>query len=438
MSLGPQGNNEFKFFAYKFDEASKTLELTYDFNDHPSFTEKYKFDFDFVEYDKKVLYRAFDVLFLVAGVSYYKAFYNTHLGRPALIDTQNIEIDERLANFLNKTYQKGLGEYFYINNFDPQSEIAFPVTVDQPLQPLSISDSEGLLVGLGGGKDSLVSVELLRDQPKVATWSLNHREQLEPLVQATGLPHLWVEREWDQQLLTLNEQGAPNGHIPISAIFACVGVIVAILAGYKYAVVSNESSASDPTLEYQGVPINHQYSKSLEFERDFQSLLQHLFGESLGYFSLLRPFTELRIAELFAQIGFEKYQGVFSSCNRAFRNGEHHLFWCGECPKCAFVFLVLTPFVPREKLEQLWGGKNLLLDPSLEATYRQLLGIEGDKPLDCVGEVKESRAAMRLAQSKYPELDKYNFELPDDYDFRAWSPDSLTDEVRTLMHQKLD
>jgi hypothetical protein len=251
------------------------------------------------------------------------------------------------------------------------------------------------------------------------------------------LPHFWVAREWDQQLRQLNKQDALNGHIPISAIFSCVGMIVSILAGYRDAVVSNESSASEPTLRYRDTDINHQYSKSLEYEQDFQACLRVLFGDSLRYYSFLRPLSELRIAELFAKSGFVKYQEVFSSCNRAYTHGQHHMFWCGECPKCAFVFLVLSPFVERQPLEALWKGKNLLLDPELETIYRQLLGIEGDKPLDCVGEIKEARAAMRLAQKIYPELDKYIFEIPDSYDFRAWSNHSMPDEIFFILKNKV-
>jgi hypothetical protein len=185
------------------------------------------------------------------------------------------------------------------------------------------------------------------------------------------------------------------------------------------------------------VDINHQYSKSLEYEQDFQACLRHLFGDSLRYYSFLRPFSELRIAELFARLGFDKYSGVFSSCNRAYRHGEHQMFWCGECAKCAFMCLILTPFVEPSVLLGIWGGKNLLLEPPLEDTYRQLLGIEGDKPLDCVGEVKEARAAMRLAQKLYPELDKYEFDLPPDYDFRAWSKHSMPNEAYSILKSQV-
>jgi hypothetical protein len=154
------------------------------------------------------------------------------------------------------------------------------------------------------------------------------------------------------------------------------------------------------------------------------------------YYSLLRPFSELHISELFAKIGFEKYKDVFSSCNRAFVHTSNHMSWCGECPKCAFVFLALTPFIERQKLEELWGGKNLLLDPKLEPTYRRLLGIEGDKPLDCVGDVKESRSAMREAFKIYPELEqKYHFEIPENYDYRAIASHEIPPEIAALLQK---
>lgn len=420
---------QFIFDSYHFDSAKKQLVLRYGLDDKLSFTEIYGFEFDFVKHDEAVLDRVLQLLFFVAGVSYYKTYL------PPEIVVKAGRIDHALADFLAKTYQRGLGEFWYVNQLDPDTPVDFPAN-DPGLQPLEPAVEAGQLVGLGGGKDSLVTVELLRDQPRVATWSLNHRSQLEPLVRTVGLPHFWVTREWDQQLAEINKQDAYNGHVPISAIFSAVGAIVSILSGYRDAVVSNESSASEPTLHYQGVDINHQYSKSLEYEQDFQAVLERLFGSGPRYYSFLRPFSELRIAELFASLGFDKYRGVFSSCNKAFRHGEHELFWCGECPKCAFVFLALTPFVERGKLESIWG-KNLLLDPRLETTYRQLLGIKGNKPLDCVGEIKESRAAMRLAQKIYPELGKYQFELPDDYNFRAWSEHVLPQEILSLLESRL-
>jgi hypothetical protein len=421
---------KFIFKRYEFNKEARELNLYYSFDDSLNFCETYRFDFDFVNYEEAAFQRALQLLFFMAGVSYYKMYMTSE------IQVENGLIDGLLSDFLSKTYEKGLGEFFYINKLSPHTLVRFPINADS-FSPIQVSNNSGMLVGIGGGKDSLVSVELVRGQPDVATWSLNHRSQLEPLIRQVGLSHFWVERTLDPQILELNKQGALNGHIPISAILACVGTIVAILSGYRDVVVSNESSASEPNLRYEDVDINHQYSKSLEFEKDYQEILAHYYDKTIAYYSLLRPFTELRIAELFTKVGFHKYKDVFSSCNRAYTHDQHELFWCGECPKCAFVFLALTPFIDKEELVQLWHGKNLLLDPSLEPTYRQLLGIEGNKPLECVGEVKESRAAMHLAQAIYPELNKYSFYLPDNYDFRVWSEHSMPEEVFSLVKDKV-
>lgn len=405
----------FIFRKYSFDPNSKTLRLEYAIDDAYSFLETYTFDFPFTEFDAAALDRAFQLLFFVAGVSYYKTFL------PAEIVVEKGEIDSSLAAFLSKTYQKGLGEFFYVNGLDPRTHINFPINTDSII-PIDAGSTSGKIVGVGGGKDSLVSIELLRSAGEAfSTWSLGHRAQLAPLVERIGSHHYWVERQWDTQLLSLKDnERAYNGHVPISAIFACVGSIVGILSGKRDLIVSNESSASEPTLEYRGVSVNHQYSKSLEFEQDYQTVLAQCFGDSQRYYSLLRPLSELHIAEIFASRGFEKYKDVFSSCNRAFTHGSEGMFWDGSCPKCAFVFLILTPFIDRSSLEHLFSGKNLLLSEELEQTYKQLLGIEGDKPLECVGEIKESRAAMRLAQNIYPELvEKYVFELPETYNYKA-------------------
>lgn len=424
---------QFIFKTYNFDAISKTLSLHYSFDTAPDFTETYTFDFDFADYDPAALDRAAQTLFLMAGVSYYKAYPLSEI----VIDDGSL--DPEMATFFSKTYQRGLGEFFYVNNLDPRTLIHFPSNVSKlPVLPLSDQRS-GMLVGIGGGKDSLVSVELLQGRVEnLATWSVGHRPQLTPLVERIGLPHYWVDRQWDLKLLELNTQDALNGHVPISAIFACVGAMVAILSGRRDVIVSNEQSANEPTLHYKNMAINHQYSKSQEFEKDFQKLIKHLYGDQLRYYSFLRPLSEVHIAELFVHVGFEKYKDFFSSCNRAFTHDSNHIFWDGTCPKCAFVFLAFTPFVSREKLETLFSGKNLLLDAALEPTYRQLLGIEGDKPLECVGEIKESRAAMHLAEGKYSELEnKYSYELPSSYDYRTIGTHEMPPEIYQLFTTSL-
>jgi hypothetical protein len=424
---------QFIFESYDFDRDAKTLHLHYSLDGDLTFTESYRFDFDFVDYDQAVFDRAAACLWLLAGVSYYKKFI------PREIVIKGFDLDPFMAKFFTKAYERGLGEFWFVNKLDPHTPVTFPHATDHVEAIHSSKPGDGLLVGIGGGKDSLVSIELLRDQrDDINTWSVGHKAQLTPLAERMGFPHYWVERIWDPKLMELKGTSF-SGHVPISGIIGLTGILTAILAGKRDVVVSNEQSANEPDFIYEGVEINHQYSKSQEYEDDFQKLLEHLFGDELRYYSFLRPLSELRIAELFAREAFDKYKDVFSSCNRAFVHTSSTISWCGECPKCAFTFLMLTPFVDREKLETLWGGKNLLLDPALEKTYRQLLGIEGGKPLDCVGEVKESRSAMRIAQETYPELrDKYQFELPDDYDFRKLYSHHMPPELFITLHTRLE
>lgn len=421
---------QFIFKSYSFDEAKKTAAFKYGYDDELDFTESYTFDFDYAKYDHAVLDRAIQNLFFIAGISYYKMYL------APVISVHSGNIDDLLADFLRQTYTKGLGEFFYVNKLRSDMTIQFPKVENSKLNMLS-NDGEGALIGLGGGKDSLLSTDLLRDKFEVSTWSVGHKPQLIPLVERIELPHYWVGRSWDAQMLELNEKDALNGHVPISAILAATGCVTAVLAGKKDVVVSNENSASEPTLSYNGVEINHQYSKSLEFERMFQQVLEHQFGGTLRYYSLLRPLSELRIAELFALHSFSKYKDLFCSCNRAFRHESRSMSWCGECPKCAFVFLILTPFIERSDLESVYG-KNLLLDSSLQETYKNLLGIAGEKPLECVGEIKESRYAMLLAFEQYPELrDVYQFDVPQEYNYQELHPHLIPAEIHSLISHSI-
>ena len=82
-----------------------------------------------------------------------------------------------------------------------------------------------------------------------------------------------AEREIDPQLLRSAELGFLNGHVPVTGILSAVAVLAAVLTDRDTVVMSNEWSASIPTLQYQGHPVNHQYSKSAEFEAAFRAVL---------------------------------------------------------------------------------------------------------------------------------------------------------------------
>lgn len=407
----------FVFESYEFDQPGRELQMRYSLDGQRQFTETIRFGFDFVPgFDQPALDRALFGLFVISGVSYFKAYL------PRKISFTSGGLTAGQQQFFSKAYLYGLGEFFYVNKLDPNGAVNFPIDDTAAADPQEITGLSGSLVPLGGGKDSLVTTEIMKTAPgDFVTWTVNQSTLLEPSIKVIGAPHLPAERTISPELFRANQEGAYNGHVPITAVLAFLSVATAILAGKEFVVLSNESSAKEGNERYRGLDINHQYSKTLEFERDFQEYVKSNITPSISVFSLLRPLSELRIAELFAG-HFSTYRDVFSSCNRNFKllGDRTKLAWCGECPKCAFVFALFAPFVSKAELTSLFGGKNLFTDPLLETTFREMLGLEGHKPFECVGEIAEVRQAFVMAQQtgRYPELTRFEFSEPG-YEYAA-------------------
>ena len=413
----------FSFERYRFDPDSRRLTLQYALDDSVRFTESFRFDFDFADgYSRPALERALFGLFLMAGVSYYKTYV------PPKIRLRESRLSPGQAAFFAESYEHGLGEFFYRNRLRPRAP-AFEGSARTPDRPVRLPGLKGAVVPIGGGKDSIVAAELMRSSGReFATWNVRTGGRIAPLVRAIGAPHLHVDRTVAPNIGAANRQGAYNGHVPITGILMFLATVTAILTGRKDVVFANESSANEPNLTYRGRTINHQYSKSLVYERRFQQYLRRYVSPDLRCFSVLRPLSELAIAEVFCERYLETYAGAFSSCNRNFKlsGRRKSLGWCGECPKCAFVFALFSPFVTRERLLALFGGRNLFEQPALDTTFRELLGITGTKPFECVGEIREVRAAVTFARrsGNYPELDRFRFPPPR-YDYRRFRPHAM-------------
>lgn len=421
----------FIFESYSFDWVKKTAFLHYSFDGELFFEEQFCFNFEFLDSANKLaVKRAVRQLWLMAGISYYKAI----LCGKVVVRGEVLTTEE--AAFFERNYRLGLGELLYSNNLPLDHKIGFRSEKGQIIQPELVTGLSGVLLPLGGGKDSLLSADLLHKSGiDFATWTVGHSKRFAPMIQKIGHPHLAVSRKIDPAILELNARGALNGHVPISAILAFAAIVTALLIGKKDIILSNEYSANEPTVVVNGVAVNHQFSKTMEFEQDLQSYITNVITPSLNYFSILRPFTELAIAKHFTGNVWDNYFGVFSSCNRNFgltTTGE--LIWCGICPKCAFVFLLFAPFVPKAELLGLFNGKNLFLDPALHGTYDDLLGLTAEKPFECVGEAAEVREAMRLSQAtgNYPELAKYQL-AAEEYDYQALRPSSMPDDYLEIV-----
>ncbi|MEU1969802.1 hypothetical protein ABZ541_30080 [Micromonospora sediminicola] len=334
------------------------------------------------------LARVLELLHVVAGVSYYKAAAPPRLVLPAPLGAAAVEL-------VTAVYRKGLAEYAYRNQLPHVLELRPEVpsgTVD-PATPLDNSDRRPLSA-VGGGKDSIVTLEALRRAGlDPVPFSVNPNHVIVSVNEASDLVPLAARRRLDPVLFELNAAGARNGHIPVTAINSLIAVATAVLHGLGPVVMSNERSASDPNLVWQGHEINHQWSKGVEAEGLLRAALAEHAGLTEPYFSLLRSLSELHIARLFAEI--DRYDAVVTSCNAAFKLRDASERWCRDCPKCRFVFLAMAPFMPRERLTGIFGG-DLLADESQVPGYRELLGVDGHKPFECVGEVEESVVALSL------------------------------------------
>jgi hypothetical protein len=252
-----------------------------------------------------------------------------------------------------------------------------------------------VLVPVGGGKDSVVALEIVRRAGvELALFSVGDRGPIARTVAVAGLPHLLARRTLDPELLRLNREGAINGHVPVTAIVACIALLTATLNGFDAVALANERSASSPNLRWRGVDVNHQFSKGLRAERLLRAAAAEA-GAGVDVFSLLRPASELAITRAFARM--TDYHAAFTSYNAVFRidPDSRASAWCCDCPKCRFVFLALAPFSDPAHLREVFG-RDLLDDDDQYDGFAMLAAAGGHKPLECVGEEAESLAAMRL------------------------------------------
>jgi len=389
----------FRFVRCGFDLEQGIASLVYAFDDGPELVESVRISgapFVLNGARAEAVEQALRSLHLIAGVSYYKAAV------PPEIRIDSYAIDAATSALLTEIYENGLGEFAYRNGLSLRGKIVFPCG---PTETAKIAPKIGLrhhaLVAIGGGKDSLVSIEALRTVgvEQTVTW-IGSSPLIKACAERTGLPMLNIERKLAPELFELNKQGALNGHIPVTAVNSAILALAALLVDADQVVFSNERSASYGSLIISSdgsvtSEVNHQWSKGWTFERDFAAHLRSHVAGDLSYYSLLRPFSELAVARQFAKTDY--YDAHFSSCNRNFHIlGERPTQrWCGVCPKCHFVFLALAPFMPKPRLLNIFG-RNLLDEPEQAAGFDALLEYQDHKPFECVGEGKESRAAMAL------------------------------------------
>ena len=390
-SFDPATFGAFRFLSRQLDESGR-VELRYALDERIEFVETFQLPLDpnAEPVDPVTRDGLLSLLHWTAGVSYFKT------AAPLSVHCDSGAPPPATAALLEALYSDGLGEFAYVNALPALPRPRFQAS--RAAITAKTRERQGIgrvLVPVGGGKDSAVAIETMRRSGhELALFSVGDAPAIARTAAAANLPRLIAYRQLDQRLGELNRAGALNGHVPITAIVACVALLTAALNGFDAIALANERSASSGNFVWNGVEVNHQFSKSLEVEHLFRSALTELAPE-IELFSVLRPASELTIARAFARM--DRYHHAFTSCNAIFRLDPalRASSWCCDCPKCRFVFLMLAPFSDPAHLQEVFGH-DLLDDESQFKGFALLTATGGSKPFECVGEEQESLEAIRM------------------------------------------
>ena len=317
--------------------------------------------------------------------SYWKATCSPHI----IIEAG--KLDNYQTSWWTKLLTEGMGQFFWENGIEAGSDFFKVESHGQVFEePVEVS-GEKILIPVGGGKDSAVTLQLLGNRkPPVGVFMLNPIPASQRISEIAGVEEkIVVERKIDLRLLDLNAKGYLNGHTPFSSYLACLSILCAYLYGYSKVAFSNERSSNEANVISNGKRVNHQYSKTTEFEEDFRNYNEK-YLTNVSYFSFLRPLHELQIAKLFSET--PAYFEAFRSCNV----GQKTDSWCNHCPKCLSTYILLHPFLEHDQIGKVFSA-NLFADPSLYSTLEQLVRDDCVKPFECVGTRIELKAAMAMS-----------------------------------------
>lgn len=353
-------------------------------------------------------------------------------------------LDEEQIEWFKKLYYYGLGEFLYTNDISINEEdlFKFEIEAEKHELPHPHIETKDNMILIGGGKDSVVTLELLKEEPNNNCFILNPKEANLNCAYKAGYSDnqiITLNRTIDPNLIKLNKEGYLNGHTPFSSLLAFISYLTAYIYKKKNIILSNESSANEATVI--GTKINHQYSKTYEFENDFNNYTKKYFNLDINYFSLLRPLSEFQIGMLFSK--YEQYHNVFKSCNVGSK--EKNWLWCCNCPKCLFVFIILSPFLYKNKLINIFH-EDLFERSDLLDTFIELLGYSETKPFECVGTYQEVRYAVSLLITKLDKLpyllkyykEHYKLELQEKLETKFNKEHNLNEHFLKIVKEELE
>lgn len=414
--------DEFILDSYRYDANTGEATFSYSFDNKRRFSETLLLT-PAEDYDKATFDRVMRLAHGLIGISYYKTF-------PAkTISVQSFELNAQMADFFSTVYKDGLSQFVYENNLTPNDIGSFIATSNDQNDDGDYHGS-GTVVLQSGGKDSLLVATLLKKQGEsfdglYCTSGGSYPKILNTIGARTlHTPRRRLDSEALKQALA---DGGLNGHVPITFIIMAIGLLQAVLENKATVLVAAGQEGEEPHAYIGEYAIRHQWSKTWEAEQLFARYVAQNISPAIRIGSPLRGFSELKIAQLFAKVCWEKYGHDFSSCNVAnYQQGQSNetLRWCGNCSKCANSFLLFAPFVEPFELIGVFGS-NLFMNPNLQADFKGLLGVENAiKPFECVGEVDELRYAYHRARQTFPAAGYHlGFDVPaSDFDVDRSGP----------------
>jgi len=262
-----------------------------------------------------------------------------------------------------------------------------------------------VLMSSSVGKDSLVAMKLLeRMEVPFSSYNMrfvlwgedSERSQLDRLLDVCdpirrhvvegsdiGLREL-IDQKYSKIIKTICSPATPN------AVFLALPVM--LQHGYRYLVVGNEMSADTPNFFSKELDqqVNHQWGKSLDAEKLIEGYISKNLISSFSFFSILKPFSEYTIFSLLRND--QQYFYLTHSCNLLST-------WCRRCPKCVYVWLQSLAYLDESVVSQVFE-ENLFEVTDVEDILLELIGLNGNKPFECVGDIEESQLAFVVCMEK--------------------------------------
>ena len=414
----------FRFQRYDYTLENDTLSAKFYFslNDEYFFTPSFQIPqrkfYNWANISKSQL----DTMLFYIGMIELISYWKLACPKKVYIAPHSLDLDQ--IKWWKKLYFNGLGEFFYLNGINENIDDFMDIVCESETrcEKIDLALKETTLVPIGGGKDSVVTIESLKNKMPIIPLIINPRGATTECASVAGFSEdqvAVIKRTLDSTMLRMNNEGFLNGHTPFSAMLAFYTLLIGFATNSKYIALSNESSANEPTVA--DTEVNHQYSKSVAFENDFRDYVKKYISDDIQYFSFLRPVNEVQIASLFAKN--KDYYKVFKSCNAGSKTDS----WCGKCPKCLFTYLIMSPFISKKELIEIFGH-DLLEDIDLLPVLKQLKGEADVKPFECVGTIEEVNACIDFTENRIS-LDK----LLEQYD----EMNNLPEKFETILKDNL-